>query len=131
MSLHRPHLTPFINPALLCHVSVRSPPPMSSNPVKEPDPVRLSAMSQCPMYAAPKVQFQLNPQDDPIRTDPVTRYICICYITSSLLQNNIRQPQCDLRESLFIQRGVGYSFTVLWDELSCQKKKKSPQLKIS
>lgn len=55
-------------------------------------------------------QDNLNPLDNPVSTDLVTWYTCICYIRSSLLQNNIRQTTVWPRGELF---PLTWSCTVL------------------
>lgn len=54
--------------------------------------LRFTMLSSFLLQCTWHFKYLLNPQDDPITTDLLTRYITMCYIRSDLLQNNIRHP---------------------------------------
>lgn len=54
-------------------------------------PFHRAQASQWCCFNVRRTRDKLNPQDNPVSADLLTWYIWLCYIRSSLLQNNIRQ----------------------------------------
>lgn len=114
------HLILFVKWALWHYFLVRSLSLVSCT-------VRRAQPSKWRCFNVRCTQDNLNPQDNPVTTDLVTWYICICYIRSSLLQNNIRQRQCDLGENPLLWPGVVQTyFSEGW--MRSLKKKQKQQL---